>query len=98
MLYYIHGRVRAIPTYRVYRLYDTKLSTNRDIPEIGTNLPDQPFLTSQVRFTVTQVLVGSQPEKVARGDDLRGNNFLQMHIKYMYTLNSLIISVLKWPS
>ena len=22
VLYYIYGRVRAIPTYRVYRLYD----------------------------------------------------------------------------
>ena len=22
-MYYIYGRVRAIPTYRVYRLYDT---------------------------------------------------------------------------
>ena len=48
------------------------LPTNREVPEIGTNLPDQLFLTSRVRVTVPVTLKG-----VDRGDYLRGNNFLQ---------------------
>ena len=43
-MYYIYGRVRAIPTYRVYRLYDNLEAKLHKYVTIGSSPLDFDFL------------------------------------------------------